>query len=64
MQLDPGDANFRLLLADALVGGSDAELARAVTEYNTFLRLAPKAQDASRVKKLLPAVKKKAAGCK
>ena len=39
-------------------------MARAVTEYNTFLRLAPKAQDASRVKKLLPAVKKKAAGGK
>jgi cellulose synthase operon protein C len=64
VQLDPGDANFRLLLADALVGGSDAELARAVTEYNTFLRLAPKAQDVSRVKKLLPALKKKAAGGK
>jgi cellulose synthase operon protein C len=64
VQLDPGDASFRLFLADALVSGSDAELARAPTEYATFLRLAPKAPDAARVKKLLPALKKKAAQAK
>ena len=64
VQLDPGDANFRLWLADALVGGSDAEVARAVTEYGTYLRLAPKGPDVARVKKLLPALKKKAAGGK
>jgi cellulose synthase operon protein C len=64
VQLDPGDASFRLWLADALVGGSDAEVARAVTEYGTYLRLAPKGPDVARVKKLLPALKKKAAGGK
>jgi tetratricopeptide (TPR) repeat protein len=60
VQLDPGDAGYRLLLADALVGGTEAEVARAPAEYATFLRLAPRAPDAARVKKLLPALKKKA----
>ncbi len=59
VQLDPGDAAMRLALADALVGGSDAEVARAQVEYQTFLRLAPKASEATRVKKLLPGLKKK-----
>jgi tetratricopeptide (TPR) repeat protein len=61
VQLDPGDAAFRLALADALVGGSEAEVARALVEYQTFLRLAPKAPEAARVKKVLPALKKKSA---
>jgi len=64
VQLDPGDASYRLALADALVGGNEAELARAQQEYATFLRLAPKAPDAARVKKLQPSLKKKVAGGK
>jgi hypothetical protein len=64
VQLDPGDASFRLALADALLGGSDAEVQRAQVEYATFLRLAPKAPEAQRVKKLLPGLKKKAQGGK
>ncbi len=64
VQLDPGDAGLRLLLADALLGGSEAEVARAQVEYQTFLRLAPKAPDAARVKKLLPGLKKKASPAK
>jgi tetratricopeptide (TPR) repeat protein len=64
VQLDPGDAGDRLMLADALVNGSEAEVARAQSEYLTFLRLAPKAPDAARVKKLLPALKKKTQGGK
>ena len=64
VQLDPGDAGLRLWLADALVGGNEAEVARAQVEYQTFLKLAPRAPDAPRVKKLLPGLKKKAAGGK
>ncbi len=64
VQLDPGDASFRLMLADALVNGSEQETARAQAEYLTFLRLAPKAPDAARVKKLLPGLKKKTQGSK
>jgi tetratricopeptide (TPR) repeat protein len=64
VQLDPGDAAFRLALADALLGGSEAEVARAQVEYQTFLRLAPKAPDAARVKKLLSPQKKKGAGAR
>jgi len=64
VQLDPGDASFRLALADALAGGSEAEVARALVEYQTFLRLAPRAPEAARVKKLLPTLKKKAPSAK
>jgi cellulose synthase operon protein C len=64
VQFDPGDAAFRLALADALVSGSDAEVARAQGEYATFLRLAPKAPDVARVKKALAALKKKTQGGK
>jgi cellulose synthase operon protein C len=62
VQLDPGDAGYRLALADALQNGSEAEVARALTEYATFLRLAPKAPEAARVKKQLVALKKKTQG--
>ncbi|HXX29836.1 MAG TPA: tetratricopeptide repeat protein [Myxococcaceae bacterium] len=64
VQLDPGDASFRLALADALATGSDADLARALSEYQTFLRLAPRAPEAARVKKVLPTLKKKTTGGK
>ncbi len=64
VQLDPGDASFRLQLADALVNGSEQEVTRAQSEYLTFLRLAPRAPDAARVKKLLPSLKKKTQGSK
>jgi cellulose synthase operon protein C len=64
VQLDPGDAGLRLALADALLGGSEAEVARAQAEYQTFLRLAPRAPEAARVKKLLPSLKKKSSGPK
>ena len=49
---------MRLALADAL-SRSDAEAARAVSEYETFLQLAGEAPEAARVQKALPALKRR-----
>jgi cellulose synthase operon protein C len=57
-ELEPVDSNVRLALADALAR-SDAEVARAVAEYEAYLELAPEAAEAARVKKALPALKRR-----
>ena len=61
VQLDPADGPTRLALADAYAAGSDTDAKRAYEEYVNFTRLAPKSPDLTRVKKLLPALKKRAA---
>ena len=61
VQLDPADGPARLALADAYAAGSDTDAKRAYEEYVNFTRLAPKSPDMGRVKKLLPALKKRAA---
>ncbi|WP_164006846.1 tetratricopeptide repeat protein [Pyxidicoccus trucidator] len=60
VELEPTDGLAHLALADVLVRDS-AELPRAVESYETFLRLADGSPEAARVKKALPALKKKAA---
>ncbi|WP_342380168.1 tetratricopeptide repeat protein [Myxococcus stipitatus] len=60
VELEPTDGPAHLALADVLVRES-AELVRAVDAYETFLRLAGSSEDAARVKKALPSLKKKAA---
>jgi len=61
VQLDPADGPGRLALADAYAAGGDTDVKRAYEEYVNFTRLAPKSPDMVRVKKLLPALKKRAA---
>ena len=61
VQLDPADGPTRLALADAYAAGGDTDAKRAYEEYVNFTRLAPKSPDLARVKKLLPALKKRAA---
>ncbi|MCE9673774.1 tetratricopeptide repeat protein [Myxococcus stipitatus] len=60
VELEPTDGPAHLALADVLVRES-GELARAVASYETYLLLAGDAEEAGRVKKMLPALKKKAA---
>ncbi|HZX42742.1 MAG TPA: hypothetical protein VFE93_12955, partial [Myxococcaceae bacterium] len=61
VQLDPSDGPNRLALADAYAAGGDSDAHRAYEEYVNFTRLAPRSPDLARVKKLLPALKKRAA---
>jgi tetratricopeptide (TPR) repeat protein len=61
VQLDPSDGPTRLALADAYAAGGDTDARRAYDEYVNFTRLAPKSPEMARVKKLLPALKKRAA---
>ncbi len=61
VQLDPSDGPTRLALADAYASGGDSDARRAYDEYVNFTRLAPRSPDMARVKKLLPALKKRAA---
>jgi tetratricopeptide (TPR) repeat protein len=61
VQLDPADGPARLALADAYAAGGDTDAKRAYEEYVNFTRLAPKSPEMPRVKKLLPALKKRAA---
>jgi len=61
VQLDPADGPTRLALADAYAAGGDTDAKRAYEEYVNFTRLAPRSPDMGRVKKLLPALKKRAA---
>lgn len=61
VQLDAGDPEILLALADALAA-SDAELPRAVAAYEAFLRLGADGPQLSRVRKALPGLRKKAAG--
>ncbi|NTX17514.1 tetratricopeptide repeat protein [Myxococcus sp. CA056] len=60
VELEPTDGPAYLALADVLVRES-AELNRAVESYEAFLRLAGGSEEAGRVKKALPSLKKKAA---
>lgn len=57
--LEPADARIRLANAETLVR-EDEGLSQAISEYQAFLRLASKSPDEARVKKLLPALKKRA----
>ncbi|WP_426750014.1 tetratricopeptide repeat protein [Myxococcus sp. Y35] len=58
--LEPADGVAHLALADLLVR-EPGELPRAVASYETFLKLAGGSNEAARVKKALPSLKKKAA---
>lgn len=60
VELEPTDGMARLALADALVRESGA-LPQAVESYEAFLKLAGGSNEAARVKKALPSLKKKAA---
>ncbi|MBJ6765366.1 tetratricopeptide repeat protein [Myxococcaceae bacterium JPH2] len=60
VELEPTDGLAHLALADLLVH-EPSELARAVDAYEAFLRLAGGSSEASRVKKALPILKRKAA---
>ncbi|SEU38572.1 tetratricopeptide repeat protein [Stigmatella erecta] len=57
--LDPANGMAHLALADLLVRKSE-ELPQAIKEYETFLKLAGGAEEAKRVKKALPPLKKRA----
>lgn len=58
VELDPAHAMARLALADALARKPEG-LARALQEYEMFLKLAGTSEEAKRVKKLLPTLKKR-----
>ncbi|MBU8899526.1 tetratricopeptide repeat protein [Corallococcus sp. M34] len=60
VELEPTDGLAQLALADLLVR-EPSELTRAVDAYEAFLRLAGGSSEASRVKKALPILKRKAA---
>lgn len=61
VELEPVDGLVWLAQADALVR-NPAEVERAVKAYETFLKLAGGSPEAGRVKKALPALKKRAGG--
>lgn len=61
LALEPDDARIRLANAEILARTED-DLPQAVSEYQTFLRLASKSPEEARVKKLLPGLKKRASG--
>ncbi|HEX8699376.1 MAG TPA: tetratricopeptide repeat protein, partial [Myxococcaceae bacterium] len=58
-ELEPSHGLARLALADQLAKKTE-ELPRAIQEYEAFLKLAGSSEEAKRVKKLLPALKKRA----
>jgi tetratricopeptide (TPR) repeat protein len=58
VELDPANAMAHLSLADALARKQET-LERAIQEYESFLKLPNSAEEAKRVKKLLPALKKR-----
>ncbi|HZI15892.1 MAG TPA: tetratricopeptide repeat protein, partial [Myxococcus sp.] len=60
VELEPTDGMAHLALADVLVRES-AELPRALDSYEAFLRLAGGSEEAERVRKALPSLKRKAA---
>jgi tetratricopeptide (TPR) repeat protein len=61
VELEPVDGSVWLVQADALVR-NPAETARAVQAYESFLKLAGASPEASRVKKALPALQRRAGG--
>jgi tetratricopeptide (TPR) repeat protein len=58
VELDPVNGMAHLALADLLVRKQE-ELPHAIQEYEAFLKLASSAEDAKRVKKALPLLKKR-----
>ncbi|MBN1207472.1 MAG: tetratricopeptide repeat protein [Myxococcaceae bacterium] len=58
VELDPTHGMARLALADALARKPE-ELPRAIQEYETFLKLAGSSEEAKRVKKNLPNLKRR-----
>ena len=58
VELDPVNGMARLALADVLVRRPE-ELPRAIQEYEAFLKLAGSAEEAKRVKKALPNLKRR-----
>jgi tetratricopeptide (TPR) repeat protein len=59
VELEPAHGLARLALADVLVRKTE-ELPRAIQEYEAFLKLASASEEVKRVKKALPALKKRA----
>ncbi|MDC0714331.1 tetratricopeptide repeat protein [Stigmatella sp. ncwal1] len=59
VELDPANGMARLALADLLVRKSE-DLPQAIKEYESFLKLAGGTDEAKRVKKALPPLKKRA----
>jgi cellulose synthase operon protein C len=59
VELDPANGMAHLALADLLVRKSE-DLPQAIKEYEAFLKLAGGAEEAKRVKKALPPLKKRA----
>jgi Tfp pilus assembly protein PilF len=58
VELDPVNGMAHLALADVLVRKPE-ELPRAIQEYEAFLKLAGSAEEAKRVKKALPNLKRR-----
>jgi cellulose synthase operon protein C len=58
VELDPANAMAHLALADALARKPE-ELARAIQEYEAFLKIPNSSEEAKRVKKLLPTLKRR-----
>jgi len=58
VELDPANAMAHLALADALARKPE-ELVRSIQEYEAFLKIPNSSEEAKRVKKLLPALKKR-----
>ncbi len=62
VELDPSSAPARLTLADALAQGGTEELVKeSVAQYEAFLRRGGSDREVTRVKKLIPTLKKKLA---
>ena len=57
-ELDPANGMVHLALADALMRKPE-ELPRAIQEYETFLKMAGSSEEAKRVKKALPTLKRR-----
>ncbi|MHB8897044.1 MAG: hypothetical protein ACYC99_17975, partial [Candidatus Geothermincolia bacterium] len=60
-ELEPSYGAVRLSLADLLARGGEDGLPRAVEEYEAFLRIGGSDGELQRVKKGLPALKKRLA---
>jgi Tfp pilus assembly protein PilF len=58
VELDPANGMAHLALADVLARKQE-ELPRAIQEYETFLKLAGSAEEAKRVRKALPNLKRR-----
>ena len=61
VELEPAHGGARLALGDALSRGGDEDQNRAVAEYSAFLKIGGSDSDETRVKRILPTLKKKLA---